>query len=86
MARHIRLNEVYVDIDSMFENNTPYTNFWSLCAKNGLIAYDDDEEYWYLNVGYALFMNASEDESRNQFFRDFFDRIGIVYEDFKYDQ
>lgn len=77
-------NEIWIDIDSMFVNNTPYLNFWHYCATHGLIAYDDETESYYPDVGFALFMNPSKDDSRNQLFRDFFDKLDIIWDDLIY--
>ena len=68
-----------IDIDSMYKNNTPRLNFMYYCLSHGFLA--QDEQGWYITLGLVMF-DISEIEERNQFFRDFLDSLGIIWEDF----
>lgn len=82
MARKICCNHTCIDIDAMFRNNTPYLNFWHHCATENLLDYDEEAKTWYPAIGIVLFTPASENEQRNQLFRDFLDELEILWEDF----
>ena len=65
------------DVDKLFTNNTPHTNFWTWCILNNLIYQKEDEPEKYEHLIWFTDIILSKSETLNQRAREMFEKLSI---------